>query len=509
MAEITNELYEQFNKRFPERMTFYEIVTELDRMDPQEAEKYDTIICNELFTGFCTNYLKYSSEIIKNIRESKEYKLFKQRSARLNRHMFYDTWFAFIEGKKKEALAHMHEYIQSFANETPPFGEDDIALGVLLAFKNAYEGFWPHVKREIELIPHDPIATLLCDVIDAFYNAPTNEEALEVLISSYQQHPESLVINEMMGVVYYDEKQYGNAIAAFERLYDEDNDSFKASMNTQDQIYFYLGYASDKLKDRKSAIKYYKKAVEIYPQCPYAANNLGYAYYQERQYEKAYDILKRCIDEELEQDVKYPVANYARLLYAMGRYREAKEFIKTAPTRVPKSIREKIEKAPNKDIIQENKAYPAVDDTDDSSEPVMKAYIERKGVQFQSEKVLEDELTMRMEAGMEVFGLPLKIYRRRGEYGRQYIFPEGRLDILAEDEEENLYIIELKKDAGYDDAYRQTSEYIDWFQKNKAGDRKVYGIICLNSPGKELVEAVRKDERIKLFEYRITYDEIR
>lgn len=116
---------------------------------------------------------------------------------------------------------------------------------------------------------------------------------------------------------------------------------------------------------------------------------------------------------------------------------------------------------------------------------------------------------MRMEAGMDVFGMPLKIYRRHGEYGRQYIFPNGRLDILAEDSEHNLYIIELKKDSGYDDAYKQTVEYIEWFQKHKARGKKVYGIICLNAPNRALVDAVRKDDRVKLYEYQISYTEIK
>jgi len=45
------------------------------------------------------------------------------------------------------------------------------------------------------------------------------------------------------------------------------------------------------------------------------------------------------------------------------------------------------------------------------------------------------------------------MYRREGKYGRQFIIPIGRLDLLCEDEEGNLYIIELKKDSGYDDAF--------------------------------------------------------
>ena len=463
MVMITDELYEQFNTKFPQSMTFGDIASEIGRMSRTDAERYAAVACNELFLGFCVNYHEYNAPTIEAISGSEEYRIFKQMLTYLEQHCFYDAWCAFLEGRRQAVRKHIHEYLQTFISEEPPYGETDVALGVLLAFKNAFEGFWPYVKKEIEAIPHDEIAAQLCDVIEAFYNAPTNEDALEVLISAYQRFPDSPTINEMLGVVYYDEKQYGSAAAAFERLYDEESGTYNSNLYTQDQIFFFLGYANDKLKDRKAAISYYEKAVELYPTCPYAANNLGYDYYLDKQYDKSYEILKRCLDEELEQEIVYPVTNFARLLYAMGRYKEAKEFIKTAPARVPKSIREKIEKAPDKNlhVKQPLSAVPA--DDEDGAEPAAKVSIERKGSQFQSEKLLEDELTMRMEAGLNVFGLPLKIYRRRGEYGRQYIFPEGRLDILAEDSDENLYIIELKKDSGYDDAYRQLVQYIDWF----------------------------------------------
>ena len=82
---------------------------------------------------------------------------------------------------------------------------------------------------------------------------------------------------------------------------------------------------------------------------------------------------------------------------------------------------------------------------------------------------------MRIDAGVPVFGKRLKIYRRHGEYGRQYIIPVGRLDLLAEDEKGDLYIIELKKDSGYDDPYDQTAAYLDWFEKNhRKKGQKIY-----------------------------------
>ena len=65
MIEITDELYEKFESRFPEPMTIEDIADELDRMSPQEAEEYDTILCNELFNGWCADYIPFTRKRIK------------------------------------------------------------------------------------------------------------------------------------------------------------------------------------------------------------------------------------------------------------------------------------------------------------------------------------------------------------------------------------------------------------------------------------------------------------
>ena len=132
-----------------------------------------------------------------------------------------------------------------------------------------------------------------------------------------------------------------------------------------------------------------------------------------------------------------------------------------------------------------------------------------KRQQFSNEKLLEDELTARIESGMPVFGLNLKVYKCKGEYGRQYNIPVGRLDLLCEDTAGNLYVVELKKDRGYDDAYEQTAQYLEWFEKSeKFKGKKVYGIICLNNPTKEIITRVHNDKRMRLFEYQISYTEL-
>ena len=122
---------------------------------------------------------------------------------------------------------------------------------------------------------------------------------------------------------------------------------------------------------------------------------------------------------------------------------------------------------------------------------------------------MEDELTHRIESGVPVFGKHLKVYKRKGEYGRQYIIPIGRLDLLCEDTDGELYIIELKKDSGYDDAYEQTANYLDWFKASaKFKGKKINGIICLNNPAPELVKKIHNDDRMRVFEYQILYTEL-
>ena len=85
----------------------------------------------------------------------------------------------------------------------------------------------------------------------------------------------------------------------------------------------------------------------------------------------------------------------------------------------------------------------------------------------------------------------------------------SRLDILGIDTAGDLYVIELKKDSGYDDAYAQTREYIDWIEEDVAvKGQRVFGIICLNDPTKDLIEKVKADDQMRLFEYSISYSEI-
>lgn len=50
---------------------------------------------------------------------------------------------------------------------------------------------------------------------------------------------------------------------------------------------------------------------------------------------------------------------------------------------------------------------------------------------------------------------------------------------------------------------------IDWIEEDVAvKGQRVFGIICLNDPTKDLIEKVKADDQMRLFEYSISYSEI-
>ena len=268
-----------------------------------------------------------------------------------------------------------------------------------------------------------------------------------------------------------------------------------------------LAWSYGKLKNYREEEKYYRKSIEIAPDMEFSFNNLGYCLYKQKKYREALDVFKQCLDEG--KDLFYAGTNYVRVLIALGRNADAKKFIKADRYKVSKSMKDKVAKLDNHNA-RLKKDVPVDTSEIDDTEGIEKAAIDMgvKREQFSNEKLLEDELTARIENGVPVFGLNLKVYKRKGEYGRQYIIPVGRLDLLCEDNAGNLYVIEIKKDSGYDDAYKQTAEYLDRFEKSpKFKGKKVYGIICLNNPTKELIDKVHADNRMKLFEYQISYTE--
>ncbi len=418
--------------------------------------------------------------------------LFIRESEKLGNYYFLSLSFYF-QGKNTKCIQYLKKFISGYEDT---MDEKWFALH-FPPFKNAYPGFWDTLKNILKISGVDPQLLPLCDAAKAYYTTGNNAETVDTLCALLQENPDSALLNELLGFAYYRSNQWRNAAACFEKIENP-------YLCQQADFAFCMGWTYGKCREPLLEIEAYEKCVALDESVQYAMNNLGYAYYKVHQYQKALEIFEICLEKKL--DLDYTVNNYVRTLLALGQYQKAKQFAKNSPHKIAKYLLEKLQTKPDVNAKQ------AIPDAPERTEPVMQnaRFQANTGTQFSSERLLEEELEERMNKGLSVFGMNLKMYRRKGIYGRQFIIPEGRLDLLAEDADGNLYVIELKKDSGYDNAYEQTVRYLDSPTMQKlAGKKKLYGIICLNDPSDKLIRAVKKDARIRLFEYQISYTEVK
>lgn len=490
---------EYYQSNFSDDMTFGEISEKINQMDNFEGvDEIRQVFCDNFLSVVAGGFVRYEDKFFL---KSEEVTLFKGQVEKLPKdyYFFWAVYYYFC-GNKNKTLTCLKKAMEVFKGRGNEITEQLFVSFFVEPFKQGFDGFWNEVYNELTKYEVDNSILEFCKLIEEYYQAKSNEELVEkfgYFIFKYQEFDSA---KELLANIYQQIGMWKNAIACMERVN-------HPKIFFECDIYFMLAWAYGKCKETKKEEENYRKCLELYPDAINAMNNLAYSLYTQKRYIEAKDLLEKCLEEQ--RDLPFSANNYLRVLIALGRNSDAKRFIKDTSYKISKSLVERVDKLDNS-----NARLKKVAVIEESEEEVISlkgnkidTHIKRQ--QFSSEKILEDELTARIESGQQVFGLDLKVYRRHGIYGRQFIIPIGRLDLLCEDENGDLYIIELKKDSGYDDAYKQTSDYLDWFEKNEISkDKNVYGIICLNSPTKELIEKVHKDRRMKLFEYRISYTEI-
>ncbi len=503
---------EELDKLYAETLsgckTYKEEIKRLKEMKSEYKDAVRRMYCNSLLYAISQGYTKYNQA---NFEKDELIQAYLDMVKLLPKeYEYYHLTYYFFKQDNKKCLSMLERYMDSLYRDIKDElkkPEDFMNEGTFVdmffePFKQAFDGFWSYLAKTLRKYPVQDGIPELCDIVEQYYKCKTDDEVLKLLLDMMQKYPNLVLIKELVGYTYYSMKMWNNAIAYFESV--EETGIFFA----ENDLYFMLAWSYGKVKNHKLEEDYYRKTVEIVPNNINFLNNLGYSLYLQKKYKEAQYYFEKCL--EMDANYIYAANNYVRVLIALGRNKDAKAFVKTDKYKISKDIKKRVDKLDNtnakikKEPVKEV-AEPLEDET--SQENAVDLGIKRQ--QFSNEKLLEDELTARIESGMEVFGLKLKMYKRKGVYGRQYIIPIGRLDLLCEDDKGNLYIIELKKDSGYDDAYKQTAEYLDWFEKSEQfKDKKVYGIICLNSPTQKLIDKVHADKRMRLFEYQISYTEL-
>lgn len=495
------KLVEFYKKEFPSDMPLNRMSEKMDKLSTHpNIQDLQILLCNDLVFALTEGFVKYDDKTLVAY-DGSLLKLVYENIEKLEQsHYFYWAFYYYLKKQYKKCKEFIHKMCQEQQDSGEALNENGVLDYFRVPFKNAPDTIWNAITSEVKAIKTAEGIPEFCDLISLYYRSSNNDEVVDALLSFMQKYPDYKSPNEMLGYTYYNMSMWNNAIACFEKVEEE-------YYFFMEDIYWMLAWSSGKVKNLTDEEMYYRKSLELAPDKEFTLNNLGYCLYKQKKYREALNVFEQCIREK--KDLSCAGNNYVRVLIALGRNADAKKFIKTGEVKVSKALKDRVAKLDNSNARLKKDVVPEPQDLDDeeSTEKVT-LDIGVKRQQFSNEKLLEDELTARIENGMLVFGMNLKIYKRKGEYGRQYIIPVGRLDLLCEDNAGNLYVVELKKDSGYDDAYQQTAEYLDWFEHSeKFKGKKIYGIICLNSPTRQLIDKVHADKRMRLFEYQISYTE--
>ena len=430
---------------------------------------------------------------------------------------YYRAIAAFFDGDYKKAKVFLNKYI----NETDEGWIDESVIEEMFCylylepFKEGWKFFYKDVKQYYKSLDVEFGSYFyeLCDTFGQYYQCPREDHAskIEILLSAFRNHMDSNLLKAYLGYEYYFNKSWSNSIAYLESV---DTNKFDYVIGLK-RIWSLMGDSYYKIKNYPKELEYYKKVYDIDPDFFSIVNSLGCAYLDNKEYEKALELFDECISLN-DIDLKYAVNNKVRTMIAMHRYKDAKAFVKNAPSKVSKYWLDRLSNKPNineKTGVSNKRQKEVITEYEIDYESEDRHFSEvdyATPEQFTSEKILEDEIEARLNAGATIFGVHLRIYNKKGDlYGRQYVIPDGRIDILAVDDDNNFYVIELKKDSGYDDPYDQLVEYMNWIKKNKAtGKQKVYGIICLNNPKSDLIEKVKTNSMISLFQYEVRFSKL-
>lgn len=495
------ELEKIMEKDFPLDITWEEMIKRQEKYKGHKLYENILLACtNDLIDSFTVGYFSYGDNPFKYEKGSLIDLCMNNIEKISKEHAFYWAFYYYMKHEYDQCIKMLKKRFAEYSSNGLPITEVDFLADFLVPYKDAPASVWDCIVSGIKKANVESGVMDYCVTSAKYYATKDINEQIDLLGKLCQMHPELKSPKEWLGYCYCQAGMWNNVIACLETVE-------ATYLLAQVDLYFDLAWAHGKVKEYKEEAEYYQKALELDKTIPFALNNYGYAIYKQKKYQAARDVFMQCIEEK--KDMPYAGNNYVKCLLALGRYKDAKDFIKSTDLKISKTIQDQVKKkaSTNQRLKKETEEVAEEfkdSEVDSQAEPKNSAKIE----QFSNEKLLEDELTARIESGVPVFGLNLKIYRRKGEYGRQYIIPIGRLDLLCEDDKGNLYIIELKKDSGYDDAYVQTAAYLDWFASSKKfKERKCFGIICLNNPSQELLDKVHKDNRMKVYEYQISYTE--
>lgn len=412
---------------------------------------------------------------------------------------YFQSNIAFINDDLDLFRANIVEFIKFLPDETP-FDNDALYDFFLAPFDPPFEGMYKLIGDGFNQKWPDCTAAMLMFGLEARQYDRDEDKALDFFSLALEKDEKAWLAAYNIGAIYQTTKIWKSAIRFYKKCVELDP-------HPSPQTYFNLAWCYGKERAYQLEEEAYRKCLDIDPDYSNARNNLGWCLLRQKRFDEALEVFDASIKRG--KDGNYPYRNKVDVLKKMGRYGDAVEFIMESISRkkLGKSYLKEIDKLQEMITRRPSLSGEEPEVNEKQEETHIAETPNRMGGEkreLSKEWMLEQEFETKILRNDLVFGRRLKMYETESAYGRQFIIPGiGRLDILAQEVGSNdYYIIELKKGIGDDQVIGQIARYMGWVKQNLVrNDEKVHGIVCVNQVTEKLKLSAQVIPNIYVYEY--------
>ncbi|BAX80844.1 GxxExxY protein [Labilibaculum antarcticum] len=273
-----------------------------------------------------------------------------------------------------------------------------------------------------------------------------------------------------------------------------------------------LGICYGEIGEVNKAIELFNLSIKAYAEDGIVYLQKGFYQLKVKKYSEAIKSFDKCI--QIGPDSDSPYLNKINALKKLKRYNGAIEVVtlledaKGMTTKHLKRIKlQLIQLKQNIKTILPDEDYSLEFQLDVNTLHPKKTNKKngQNGIIYQ-ESVLENLLCIKLQKEGILFDQEYEIFENDEYYGKQLAMSKvGILDLLLKEKNTNdLVVLELKKDSGYNtNVVEQTLGYMSWIKQNLAVPKqKVKGLICLYKATPQLLqEASKHDIEVQEYEF--------
>ena len=279
-------LQELIKREFPAEMPVTEVADKLDTMQAHPDIEQIRIWFNNVLLDFITlEYLEYSENRGNFLKET-SMQLFFRNTEKLPNSTYFQAIAHFFKGQYEKSLRLVRTVMKRDAEEKP-YDLQKLVYFYIVPFKNAFPGFWQMVVLQLKQSGAEQLVIEYAELVRDYYFAATEEEKCLLLTGFLQNHSDSVIAHELLGMTYGRMKRWKNQIACLETIEEQPCLFTKACIN------FQIGWAYGKEKDWNQEEAYYRNCLELEWDYPFANNNLAYSFYRQKRYAEAKELLRR------------------------------------------------------------------------------------------------------------------------------------------------------------------------------------------------------------------------